>query len=203
MLWMLGQSAMALEDKGWKKLVLAACDCAALIIKYTNSDAGQAICKCLKITRMWAYDKTAIGQVGHYADKADGATETYFYYAASTAHTAAEAVAGAAYKNKRADVSDEYAELVAYAKAEAAYSAADAAEKAACMAFTSGVFGGPYKDNSKRTDYAAYATVVANAAAYAAYASGAVYTVAVAASRERLKHCAKIVREHYPISPKR
>lgn len=98
--WLLWYAAMVGAPR--KKLVLAACDCAATALKYAGENRKVAE-RCLRTTRAWARGKATIEQVGAavaaavyattYAAAVDAAAAyaaaaAHAYYAAAAAHAA-------------------------------------------------------------------------------------------------------------------
>lgn len=111
--WLLWYAAMVGAPR--KKLVLAACDCAATALKYAGENRKVAE-RCLRTTRAWARGKATIEQVGAAVAAAVAAT---FLCGESVDAAAVYAAAAAA-----AAYTAAYAAAPAYAAAAAVYAAA-------------------------------------------------------------------------------
>jgi len=111
MLWLLGKLSGKPESPSRRKLVLTACKCARLSLKFVSKDEKRPL-KAIQTAEAWAKRKKGVtlDDVKYAAADADAAA--YAAYAAADADAAADAAAYAAY--------------AAYAAAVAAYAAADA-----------------------------------------------------------------------------
>lgn len=90
MLWFCGKRAGKPESTKRKKLVLAACGCARLALKYTKDPR---VLKCIEVAETWARGKATIEEL----IEARSAAASAAAYAASAAASAAYASASAAY----------------------------------------------------------------------------------------------------------
>jgi hypothetical protein len=97
MLWLIGKKSGNPENAKRKKLVLCACECARLALKYTKDPR---VVKCIEVCEAWAKGKATIAEVrearlaAYAAYAAAAAAAAYAAYAAYAA--AAYAAAGAA-----------------------------------------------------------------------------------------------------------
>ncbi len=137
MLWLCGEVAGPPGDDSRRPLVLAACDCARLVLHLVKEGEDRPRI-AIETAEAWARggeDAPTLEQVRIDAD-ADAAASAYFAAAsafaaaASSAAAAADAAADAAY----ADAADAYfaADAAAYSAARTAYSAARTATLAKC-----------------------------------------------------------------------
>ena len=131
LLWLCGKMA---DKPNWptrKEVVLAACDCAELALKYVP-EGEEHPRKCIEATRAWASGNATLDEV-----RTVRRFRLYAAYAAAdaAAYAAADAAADAAYAADAAD-----------AAADAAYAAADAADAAdaACAAYAAYAAAGAY-----------------------------------------------------------
>jgi len=121
MLWLLGKKSGKPESKSRKKLVLAACKCARLSLKYVKKGEPRPL-KAIQTAEMWANGDISVSlqDVRNAADAAYAVDAAYAAYAAAdaaayAAYAAADAAAYAAYAADAADA--------AYAAYAAAYAA--------------------------------------------------------------------------------
>ncbi len=105
MLWLLARTG---QDH--KQIVLAACKCARLALKYTSDER---VVNCISATEKWAYGDASVSLENVKQSRIAAADAADAAYAAATATAAAAAYAA-------------YAADAAYAAATAAYAAADA-----------------------------------------------------------------------------
>ena len=185
MLWLIGRRIKNLKQR--KVLVLCACQCARLSLKYVNKDEDRPR-KAIETAEKWANNEKGI-TVQDVNNAAYAAAAAAAAAAANTANTAYAAYAAAAYAAANAAAYANAAYAATYAATYAANAAAYAANAAAYAAYAAYA--------------AAYAAAnAADAAAYAAYAADAAYAAYAAANaatrRKTLKKCANIVREFYP-----
>ena len=183
MLWLVGKLSGEPGGDARKKLVLTACQCARLSLKYVKAGESRPL-KAIEAAEKWANGNTSISLED--VRKAVAA-------AAYAAYAAAYAVAAAA-----ADA------VAAAADADAAYAAAyaDAAAAAADAAYAVAAADAVAADADAA--YAAAYAVAADAVAAAADAVAADADAAAAAAYVRkntLKKCADIVRKYYPEVP--
>ena len=123
LLWLCGKMA---DKPNWptrEEVVLAACDCAELSLKYVP-EGEERPRKCIETTRAWASGNATLDEVRTMRRSAAYASATY---AAAYAAYAAAAYAAAAYD---ADAAAAYAADAAAYAADAAADAADAADAA-------------------------------------------------------------------------
>ena len=147
MLWLLGRLSGKSGSMKRRKLVLAACDCAALARKHTHGAARKAFDRCQRTARDWARGKNCV-------TLDDVRSAAAAVYAAAWAASAASAVYAASAADAASSAADAaYANAAASSAADAA--AADAADAASYAA----------ADAADAADAAAYA---ASAAAHAA-----------------------------------
>jgi len=118
MLWLIGKLSGEPESEKRKKLVLTACKCARLSLKYVEKDETRPL-QAIEIAEKWARGEASIKQVRDAV------------YAASSAD-AADAADAAAYA---ADAAAYFAASAAYAAYAAAYAAASAADAAYAAAY--------------------------------------------------------------------
>ncbi len=180
MLWLVGKQSGEPESKSRKKLVLTACKCARLSLKYVSKDEKRPLI-ATQTAEKWAKgdDSVSLLDVRNAADAA--AAYAADSYAAAYAAYAADSYAAA---------------YAAYAAAYAADAAADAAN-AAAYAADAAADAAAYAADAAAADAAANAANAADAAADAANAAAYAAAYAAAASKV-LKQCANIVREMYP-----
>ena len=97
MLWWCGKLSGASEGKGRKLLVLAACDCARLSLKYVKAGEERPL-KAIETAERWAHGKATIAEVcaAAYAAYADDAAAAAAAAAAAYAAVAADAAAASA-----------------------------------------------------------------------------------------------------------
>ena len=124
MLWLLGKLSGAPETKSRKKLVLTACECARLSLKYVKKGEERPL-KSIETAEKWARGEAGItlDDVGHAAYAANTAATSYAAYAANTAATS---YAAAAAYSAAASYAADGAACASYAAAAAAWNAADA-----------------------------------------------------------------------------
>jgi len=126
MLWLLDKLSGGSRSKSRKLLVLTACECARLSLKYVPKGEGRPL-KAIETAEAWTKGKATLEQVRNAADAAAAADAAYAAYAAyADAAYAAYAAAAAAYA--AAYTAD--AAYAAYAAADAADADADAADAA-------------------------------------------------------------------------
>jgi len=178
--WMLWLAARVGADR--KRLVLAACACARLSLKYVSPGEDRPRV-AIETAEKWAHGEATIEEVkaaaAAYAAAADAAA--YAADAVNAAGTYAAAAAYAAYAADAVNAAGTYAAAAAYAAAAdaAAYAAYTAAADAAA-------------------DAAAYAADAAGTAAYAADAAAYAADDAGTARTKTLRDCADILRTFFP-----
>jgi hypothetical protein len=118
MLWWCGRLSGKPEGKGRKRLVLAACECARLSLKYVKAGEDRPL-KAIETAERWAHGKATIEEVRAAADAADATA-----LASASAAFAAALAAFAA-----------FAAATAFAAADAAFAASSAAFAAFAAAF--------------------------------------------------------------------
>jgi hypothetical protein len=135
MLWLLGKLSGAPESDARKKLVLAACDCAALPLPHATSVAAAL---CLETARKWARGEATIEELREARKVAAAAAAAAFSAAADAAADAAAAAAfSAAADAAAAAFSAAFSAAAAAAAAfSAAFSAAAVADAADAAAFS-------------------------------------------------------------------
>jgi len=111
MLWLLGRLSGKSGSMKRRKLVLAACDCAALARKHTHGAARKAFDRCQRTARDWARGKNCV-------TLDDVRSAAAWAASAADAASAASAAAYAAYAAYAADAAD-----AAYAASAAAHAA--------------------------------------------------------------------------------
>jgi len=200
--WMLYHAGKLAGEPGSdarRPLVLAACECARLVLPHVKAGENRPLL-AIETAERWARGETnapTLQEVRHATYAADAAAAaTYAAYAAADAADAADAAAAAAAATYAADA--------AAAAAAATYAAAAAA------AATYAAYAATYAADAAAAAAAAYADAAAYAATYAAtYAAyGATYAAAdaadaadAAARAKALAICADIVRKHYQKVP--
>jgi hypothetical protein len=120
MLWLIGKLSGAPESDARKKLVLAACDCAALPLPHATSVAAAL---CLETARKWARGEATIEELREARKVAAAAAAAAFSAAADAAAAAFSAAFSAA-----------AAAAAAFSAAFSAAAVADAADAAAFSA---------------------------------------------------------------------
>jgi hypothetical protein len=124
MIWYAGKLSGEPGSEARKKLVLAACQCARLALKYVRAGETRPL-KAILTAESWARGENGV-TLGDVRKAADAAAYAAAAYAANAANAAAYAASAAnAYAYAAADAAD-----AAYAAAYAAYAAADAADAA-------------------------------------------------------------------------
>ena len=192
MLWLLGKlSGIKRKNSGIKrkKLVLATCGCARLVLAFVREGENRPRI-CIETAEKWARGKVTLQEVKE--SKA----------ATTAAYAAAAAYAADAYAADAADAAAATT-AAAYAAATAAY-AADAAyaTDAAAYAATTAAYAAYAAAYAASAAYAAYAADAAYAA-YAADAADAAYADATATVRAKaLADCADVIRKFYPQAPR-
>ena len=146
MLWFIGKQAGKPGSEKRKLLVLTACKCARLSLKYVAKGEKRPL-KAIETAEGWARGENTLDEVMRATDSAD------------VAYAAFDAAADAAYSAADAAYAAAHAAASAYSAADAAYAAAHAAAGAAA-------------DVAYAAD-AAYAASAANAASAASAANAA------------------------------
>jgi len=151
MLWLIGKLSSESGSEKRKQLVLTACKCARLALKYIPNDEKRPL-RAIETAEQWANGENGItldevrnaahaayaaahvayAAAGAAADAAAGAAHAAYaaaHVAYAAAGAAADAAAGAAYAAYAVAAAAAYVAYAADAAAHAAYAAADAARK--------------------------------------------------------------------------
>jgi len=171
--WMLWLAVKAGIDR--KKVVLAACECARLSLKYVSEKETRPL-KAIQIAEAWANGDASLEEVKRAAADA---------YTAADVAAVADASASFADAASAAAASAAAASAAAYAVTASAYAVTDAASAAsACAATASAIHA------ANAATYTAYAVI------HAAYAASAAYVAidSCATKKAVLKQCADIMR---------